>query len=79
MATFIKATLVPNHNPPAGYQSREIILSTSAITAISQRQNNEYELILTPQAFQQLQDKYWKGLTTLKEVTAIIKDTSILL
>lgn len=79
MTNFIKATLIPNNQPPAAFQSREIILSTSCITAISQRREKEYELILTPQSFQQLQDKYYGRNTTIKEVTAIIKDEAILL
>lgn len=79
MPTFIKVTLVPNHQPPAAYEPRTIILSTSAIIAISQRRDKEYELILTPQSLQQLQDKYYGRNTTIKEVTAIIKDEAILL
>lgn len=79
MSNFIKAKLVPNSQGPSAYEPRQIILSTAVITAITLKANNEYELLLTPQAFQQLQDKYYGRNTTIKEITAIIKDEAILL
>lgn len=79
MATFIKATLVPNHQGASAFQPKQIILSTSVIIAISLRQGKEYELILTTQALKQLQDEYWGQNTTIKTVIATIKNEAILL
>ena len=79
MTTFLKVDVIPNNNPPAAYEKRSIILNTSAIMFISLRRNKEYELTLYPEVLIALQNKYWKGLTTIKEIIAVIKDETVLL